>query len=296
MTHRPLLAAAAVAALCAIVAVALLAGTRTGVTSALFNAQTKNTGSAFAGGWVAAATPAAPTLSGANVNLSWTPGAQGVAAQRLYWADNGTSSTCTAPTFSALGGALPAATTSATDTGRGSGSTNGHYVCYRIDSVNNSWTTPASFAAVRVGFVATSVSMTDSNATLANNDTFVVRFNQRPAVPASTKVCTFASPTNVILIGDPSNCASSNDAAALRFSLSSGSLARTSSGYAATYTVDTTTNTLTATITTSPTTANRTTATSPVWVFTPGTITSFTGGAAACTSSPSCTPTPTGSF
>jgi hypothetical protein len=297
MTRRPLLAACGVAALCVAGSLALLRGGGIPGTFASFNGETKNLGSAYAGGWVAAPTPATPTVSGADVGLTWTAGTQGVLSQQLNWADNNTSSDCSAATYAPVGSALSGTATSTTDTGRGSGATNGHYICYRMDSLNNSWVTSAAFTAVRAGFFATAVSITNSSGRLDNGDTFVVTFNQAPATPASTKVCTFASPANVILIGDPSNCASASDTAAFKLSLSSGSLANSVTSYTATYSVNAGAKTLTVTVGGQPTVSLlRTTSSSPAWVFTPQSLTSASGAAAVCATSPSCTPTPTGTF
>lgn len=289
--NRRLRSACGVAALCVAASAALLAGGRIGSTWALFSAETTNAGSAFAAGWVAPATSATASPSGADVSLAWTPGAQGVASQQLYWADNGTSSSCGSPTWATLGGSLAAATGTATDSGRGS-SANGHYVCYRVDGVNGPWTRTTVFPAVRVGFVATSAALGNGNNTLDTGDTFSVTFNQPPATPSATKLCTFAS---VVLVGDvPGTCASSSESAVLRFSLSSGSLSSPSTAYAVSWSVMG--DTLTATVASVPNgKGNKTSASSPSWTFSPAGVSSATGSVGACTDS-SCIPTPSGSF
>jgi len=294
MTRRPLLAASVSAALCVAASLALLFGGRTGLVSALFNAETSNAGSAFAGGWVASATGPAATVVGPDVSLSWTPGTPGVAQQQLSWADNGTSSSCGSPAWTALGSTLAAGTGSAVDAGRGAGATNGHYVCYRVESRNGSWNAFASFPAIRVGFFATSVSLLNGNTTLDTGDSFRFVFNQPPAVPSSTVVCTFASPNNAILIGDTSSC-TNGSSFALALQLTSGSLSTSSTAYRVSYSVSG--NTLTATISSAPNgNGNKTKATSPAWSFVPGNAVSATGSAALCSTTPTCTPTPSGSF
>lgn len=295
MSRRPLAAASLVAALCVCVSAILLAGGRVGETFAFFNGETENAGSAFAGGWIDPPSSLTAGVGGADVNLSWTPAAHPpVTGQQLYLADNGTTSSCDGVTYAPLGTALAADAASAVDSGRGS-TANGHWLCYRIDSTVGAWTATATFPAVRAGFFATAVAVGNGGSaqTLDDGDTFSVTFDQPPATPSSTAVCTFADPDNVVLVGDAAGCASSGDANA--FALASSVTLTNSGVYTASYSVSG--NTLTATIVSSPaapdlpTTAGGT----PSWTFTPSSLASATGGLGVCTEA-SCIPTPSGSF
>lgn len=292
MTRKPLVAASGFAALCVAASLTLLGGGRFGGTFAAFNAQTKNAGSAFAGGWVVAPTPGSLAVSGADVNLTWAVGSQGVASQQVYYADNGTSTDCSSVTWSALGSALQAAATGTTDAGRGS-SANGHYICYRVDSVNNSWTRTSTYASpVRVGFYATSVTLANSGSAnrFDSGDSITVVFNQPPQLPSASAVCIFRSTTNAVLIGDTSGCTNGTSSLFV-LTLSSGSINRSSTSYTASYSVAG--NTLTVTLGNQPSPGQRPQTSSPAWVFNPGTLTSATGAVALC-ADPTCIPTPSG--
>src|ERR1700690_3378569 len=100
-----------------------------GSTSALFNGETKNAGSGFAGGWVGAPSAASASALGYDMSLAWTVGTHGpVTGQQLYGVDNGTtslSSNCTGAAYSLLTTLASASTAAYTDSSRGTLGTDG---------------------------------------------------------------------------------------------------------------------------------------------------------------------------
>ena len=208
-----------------IAAAALLAGNGVvGGTWAVFTGQTKNAGSVFANGWLDPAAAGTVTASGWNTSLAWTPGTTGLTGQELWGVNNGTSSTCTGATYSSLTTLASAATSSYTDTGRGTSPTNGNWFCYRLVSTRSgsSWTATYDFPAVQLGLATTDVTLTDVGTALRfeKNDTITLTFNQRivnTGLPASgsLRVCLFGA-SDTILIGDTtSNCNNVTDTAAI---------------------------------------------------------------------------------
>ncbi len=130
--------------------------------------------------------------SGHNVNLSWTAGTNG-SGYAVAAVANGTSSNCSAVTFSAL---TTTAGTSVTDTGRFS--PQGTFECYRVTTTYGTWSSQTGnpTVAVRLGVVAVSADIQDGNSAgrLDQGDTITITFNQ-PIAPASgpaasNSVCT----------------------------------------------------------------------------------------------------------
>jgi hypothetical protein len=145
------------------------------------------------------------TPSGHDVALSWTAGSNGSGYQLLD-AANGTSANCTSASFAAL---TTTASLSATDTGRFT--PQGTYECYQVETTYNTWWSATSnpTAAVQLGFVASSVVVTNGGTAgkLDAGDKIVIAYNQPVTTatgPLSTnKVCTnTASSGNIIMIGD----------------------------------------------------------------------------------------------
>src|SRR5215470_3769824 len=113
----------AVGASVVLIASALLFGNGVlGTTLALFNGETTNNDSAFAGGWIGAATVQTPTPSGYDIKLAWTAGTHGpVTGQQIQGVNNTTSSNCTGAAYALLtGGTLSATATTFTHTNVGS--------------------------------------------------------------------------------------------------------------------------------------------------------------------------------
>jgi hypothetical protein len=194
-------AAVALACLSAI-AIALSTGA-VGSTFAVFNAETQNAGSSFAGGWIDPPGSLAVTPSGYDVGFSWTPGAHPpMTGQTLQGFDNGTSSSCTGAVYATIA-TLASATATYTDSNRGAAA-NGDWYCYQLVSTSASnWTAQAS-KALQVGLAATGVSLANggTNNSIDAGDTITLTFNQQTNLGASgtTKVCVVSPGT--IVLGD----------------------------------------------------------------------------------------------
>jgi hypothetical protein len=208
----------AVGASVVLAAAALLLGNNViGTTFALFNGETSNVNSAFAGGWVGAPSAATATASGYDVGFTWTPGTHGpVTGQQLLGVDNGTSSNCTIAAYTLLATLASASTATYTDASRGTLANDGNWFCYELVSTSaTSWTAPLALAPVQLGLVTTAVEITNVAGGTANriqkNDTITLTFNQRTNLgTGNIKVCVYA--TGVIQLGDTSpggGCAAS---------------------------------------------------------------------------------------
>lgn len=114
--------------------------------------------------------------SGHDVNLSWTAGTNG-SGYAIAAVANGTSSNCSAVTFSAL---TTTAGTSVTDTGRFS--PQGTFECYRVTTTYGTWSSQTGnpTVAVRIGVVAQSVAITNGGTAgrLDAGDKIVITYNQ----------------------------------------------------------------------------------------------------------------------
>jgi hypothetical protein len=209
----------AVSAVVVLAAMALLLGNGVvGTTFALFNGETQNANSAFAGGWVGAPSAATATASGYDVALAWTVGTHGpVTGQQLYGVDNTTNSNCTGAAYALLTTTpttLAAATATYTDPSRGTVSNDGDWYCYEIQSKSaTSWTAPFDLAAIQLGLVTTAVQITNNGTAnrIQSGDTIKLTFNQRTTVgTGNVRVCVFTNGT--ILVGDTTaGCTASTD-------------------------------------------------------------------------------------
>lgn len=206
----------AVSALVALAAIGLLLGNGVvGTTFALFNGETTNAGSAFAGGWVGAPSAATATATGYDVALAWTAGTHGpVTGQQLYGVDNTANSNCTGAAYALLATMASATTAAYTDASRGTAVNNGDWYCYQLVSTSaTSWTAPLSLAAVQLGLVTTAVQITNNGTAnrIQSGDTIKLTFNQRTTVgTANIRVCVFTNGT--ILLGDTTaGCTASTD-------------------------------------------------------------------------------------
>jgi len=130
--------------------------------------------------------------SGHDVGLSWTAGTNG-SAYAVAAVTNGTSSNCTAVTFSAL---TTTAGTSVTDTGRFS--PQGTFECYLVATTYGAWSSQSGnpTVAVRIGVVAQSVAITNGGTAgrLDAGDKIVITYNQAISTAsgpvAANNVCT----------------------------------------------------------------------------------------------------------
>lgn len=176
-----------------------------GSTLALFNGETENATSTFAGGWIGAATGPTATPSGYDIALAWTPGTHGpVTGQQLDGVDNTTSSNCTGAAYALLHTMASATTATYTDASRGTASNDGDWFCYELISTSATvWTATTVLPAVQLGLVASGLSIANvGTAGKVNaNDTITITFNQKPILPTgNVNVCVVASTT--IVIGD----------------------------------------------------------------------------------------------
>jgi hypothetical protein len=243
------------------------------------------------------------TPSGHDVSLSWPAGSNG-SGYAVATANNGTSSNCTAVSFSAL--ASTAATTYA-DTGRYLAQ--GTYQCYQVATTYGTWSSLSGnpTAAAQLGFVASTIAVTNGGVagTLDPGDKIVITYNQPVTTasgPVSTnKVCTNAGSSGaIVMIGDAiSGCATSTP---LTVGSLSGGTASRSSSYSTTWTWSAGNTVLTATIGTRATGTGNPTI-SGTLAFAPTTtaasMLSATGSFHNCdtnTGGGNCLPTVTGSF
>jgi hypothetical protein len=203
-------------ALVTLSAVALVLSTGiVGSTFAIFNGETQNAASSFAGGWIDPPASVAATASGYDVGFTWTPGTHGpVTGQTLYWANNTTSSNCTGAGYTAIAPSFTAALAAYTDSNRGA-TANGNWFCYRLVSTSaTAWTAQVD-KVLQVGLAATAVALTNGGtaASIDAGDKITLTFNQRTNLAASgtTKVCVITP--GLIILGDTAGgtgCSSSD--------------------------------------------------------------------------------------
>lgn len=256
-------------------AAALLLGNGVvGTTFALFNGETSNPNSAFAGGWVDTPSAATAAASGYDVSLTWTAGTHGpVTGQQLNGIDNGTNSNCTGAAYSLITGSLTASTTAYTDASRGTAGSNGDWFCYQLVSTSATvWTAPLALPAVQLGLVATGVTIANAGTanTIEKNDTITITFNQRTNLTtASVKVCPFT--TGVMLIGDTSNganCGAATDPYTIAKLTLSGSTITTNLNFKSSTVALSTSAPWTATITLAGVNTTAAMTGSPTWTLT----------------------------
>ena len=178
--------------LCA--AALLLSSGVVGSTVALFNGETQNAGSTFAGGWVDAPSALTATAVGYDVSLGWTAGTHGpVTGQQLNGVDNGTSSNCTGASYSLTIATLSSATATDTDSRRGTLANDGHWFCYQLVSTSATVWTAQTTQQLQLGLVTSGIAIANvgTNNSVNANDTITLTFNQRTNLAASgtTKVC-----------------------------------------------------------------------------------------------------------
>ena len=295
----------AVEASAVIMAAALLIGNGVvGSTFALFNGETTNASSAFAGGWVAAASGATATASGYDVALAWTPGSQQVTNQQILGVDNGTSSNCTGAAYANITSFANNTSSSYTDSNRGS-TINGNWFCYEI--VNTSptvWTATTILPALQVGLVTSAVQVTNvlTAGSIAKTDTITLTFNQKTNLTAGTiKVCAFGS-AKTIVIGDtkPGNCGNSGDGYTIGKLTTTATMGANDINFSTSTTAVSASAPWTLTITLAGSNTVDAVGASPTWTFTPSnTIKSnaVTNQATMCiTATSTCQPTTTSNF
>ncbi len=243
------------------------------------------------------------TPSGHNVVLGWTAGSGG-SGYAVSGVNNGTSSSCAAATFSAVG---TSATTAYTDTGRFS--PQGTYFCYKAATTYGTWSSQTAnpTAAAQLGVVAQSVVITNGGTagTIDPGDKIVVTFNQAITTttgpPAGDNVCTKNGTDQIVLGSTGTGTSCSVTAAQVDFGILSGMTVGQNSRYAATWVWGAANTVLTITI--GARSAGPGTTTTGTAAFNPSTTTtdllSATGSFHACdtnTGGGNCLPTATGTF
>jgi hypothetical protein len=184
-----------------------------GTTSALFNGETQNAGSSFAGGWVAAPSSFTATPSGYDVALAWTPGVQSVTGQKVIGVDNGTNPDCTGAAYSPVATLASATTATYTDSSRGTASNNGNWFCYQLVSTSATvWTAQAAQAA-QIGLATTGIAIANVGTDNSVNagDTITLTFNQRTNLAASGSLKVCVRTIGKIIIGSTAGGANCSD-------------------------------------------------------------------------------------
>ena len=272
MGHDALRRAAGAGAVLATAAL-LLGNGLVGTTSALFNGETTNTGSAFAGGWVGAPTAGSVNPLGYDESFAWTVGTHGpVTGQQLWGVNNGTNSNCTGAAYANLATMASASTATYTDASRATLATDGNWWCYELVSTSATvWTAPLILPATQIGLVTNAVLITNvaTAGSIAATDTIKLTFNQRTNLTNGTvRVCVFNT-QKTILIGDTTGgCGSSADAYSVGKLVTTGTISGGTATFATSTDAVTTVSPYTATITIAG--AGPTRAISAgTWTFTP---------------------------
>ena len=241
--------------------------------------------------------------SGHDVVLNWSAGTNGTGYE-VDGVANGTSSNCSAVTFSSL-----AAPTAATYTDTGRYSPQGTYECYRVMTARGNWRSVSSnpTAAAQIGVVASAVVIASggSTGTISSGDTIVITFNQAIA-PATGPVtgdnlCTVKASNTIVVGSNGTGSTCSTTASTIDGGTLTGGTVSQNSRFNATFSWNASSTVLTVTIGTL--TNGTAPAVSGTQTFTPTTtatkLESTTGSFHACSSNTgggNCTPAATGSF
>jgi hypothetical protein len=283
----------------ATIALVLLAGTATAIAAFTKTASAAQTVSSRNLG---APTGLTGTPSGHNVNLSWTAGTNGN-GYAIAAAANGTSSNCTAASFSAL---TTTAGTSITDTGRFT--PQGTFECYRVTTTYGTWSSQTGnpTVAVRLGVVAQAVAVANGGTAgrFDQGDTIVITFNQAITTAsgpvAANNVCTNTGGT--VMLGVTGTGGTCSTATATTIGTLTSLTINRAARYDATYAWSAGNTVLTVTIGSRSAGAQDPTI-SGTAVYTPTTtatgLLSATGSFHTCSSNSgggNCTPSATGSF
>ena len=275
-----------------------------GDTLALFNGETQNAGSTFAGGWVGAAASPTATASGYDMGLAWTPGTHGpVTGQQLYGVDNTTSSNCTGAAYALIATLALPTTAAYTDSSRGTLATDGDWFCYELVSTSaTAWTALDMLPALQIGLAATALATANHGTanTVDDNDTITITFNQQTNVStANIRVCTWSSGS--IVLGDTTGaCTGAGDANSLGVLTLSGATISANAAAGSSQVALSSSAPWTVTVTLAGTSGTANLSGSPTWTFTPSAAVmsnATTDQATACTAGrTTCQPTATTGF
>jgi hypothetical protein len=279
-----------------------------GSTLALFNGETQNANSTFAGGWVGAPSAATVTPSGYDTTFAWTPGTHGpVTGQQLFGVDNTTNSSCSGAGYAALATMASATTAAYTDANRGNAGNDGHWFCYELVSTSATvWTGLDPLPAVQLGLAANGLSIANVGTTgrVNANDTITITFNQKPIIPTGNVNVCVVSTGGPIVIGDTTATGATTCHAGDAFDIGQLTLSGATLGTTVKYNMSSYTLsgaapwTMTLTLAGSGTTSTVTG--TPTWTFVPATSiksTITTHQATICsTANATCRPTSTNNF
>ena len=268
--------------------------------SARLNAQERNANATFATTALYAPSSLTASYAGTKTTLSWPSGTNG-SGYTVLGAANGTSSDCSAATFSTL------STTTALTTTDTRATPAGTWYCYQVQTTYGAWTSVQSnpSAAVQLGFVASSVSLTNNSNSgkIDPGDQVVITFNQ-PVDPttgpgASDGICTTAT---LVLLGTNTGSTSCTSTEATTVGTFSGGSSTINARFAASWVWSNGNRTLTATVGTRLVGSGNTFVTGP-WTFNPVTtstkLLAATGRAHVCDTNAGggyCLPVATGTF
>jgi hypothetical protein len=303
MVPRPVLRARH--AIAALLVAGVLAASSHG-TLALLSGRATNAAAGFSTTALYAPGSLTATASGHDVLLSWPSGTNG-SSYTVTGKANGTSSTCTSTSLSAVG---VSATTTLTDTGRYT--PQGTWFCHQVATTYSGWTSVQAnpLVATQLGVVASSVQLVNGSTagSLVTGDFIVVTFNQAITVasgPSGTNsVCTTSASgtAGVIVIGATASTGSCVAGEATNLGTLTGIASNRNNRYAATYTWSNSNKTLTVTVGSRTVGSGNPTITGTATLAPTTTATkllSATGSFHACdtnTGGGSCLPTATGSL
>jgi len=268
--------------------------------SARLNAQGRNPSATFATTSLYAPSSLTASYAGTKTTLSWPSGTNGN-GYTVLGAANGTSSDCSAASFSTL------TTTSALTITDARSTPAGNWYCYQVRTTYGGWTSVQSnpTAVVQLGFVTSSVSLSNNSNSgkIDAGDQIVITFNQ-PVDPttgpgASDGICTT---TTLVLLGTNTGSTSCSATEAITVGTLSGGSSTINARFAATWAWSNGNRTLTATVGTRLVGSGNTFV-SGTWTFNPVTtstkLLAATGSAHVCDTNSgggNCLPTAAGSF
>ena len=177
-------------------------------TFATFSAETENSSSAFAGGWIPAPSGLSVAVGGSandEAALTWTSGASAaspspnpVTDQTLMYADGGSGASASCGSYSSVGNVGAATTTDSVGETPAA-----DWWCFRIVSDSaTTWTTSADFTPMRL-LVPISVTITNGGTagSIDNGDTITITYNQNIKATGTTIAVHACKNQSIVIIG-----------------------------------------------------------------------------------------------